>query len=303
MASTKKARKTTRRTKSTKTRTGRGTATRAARGAKSKKKAARKGVRRAMSAGARARRAAASAAEKISPAVDKVIASATEAITALRQTAASAGRAVDRGGAATRPIQRARSVLAETLHRLEPRIRPMRLLLLDVDGVLTDGGIYYAEGGEEMKRFHIQDGMGVDLLLRAGIEVGILTGRRSTVVERRGRELGMRIVKQGFYGKSAGFAEILEEENLSPEEVGYVGDDIQDLPVFKQVGFRAAPSNAVREVQAEVDYVCSRVGGDGAVREIAELILTALGKKDEIIAAAASAEAEPLPGREFSTSN
>ncbi|HXI03342.1 MAG TPA: HAD-IIIA family hydrolase, partial [Candidatus Saccharimonadales bacterium] len=210
------------------------------------------------------------------------------------------GRAVNRGGAASRPLSRARSVLAETLHRLEPKIRPLRLLLLDVDGVLTDGGIYYTESGEEMKRFHIQDGMGVDLLQRAGIQVGILTGRTSSIVERRARELGIRILKQGFYDKSAGFEEVLREENLSREEVGYMGDDVQDLTVLKKAGFSAAPLNAAPEIQLEADYVTARSGGEGAIREVAGLILTVLGRKENAIAEASEPGTSPPPGREAS---
>ncbi len=234
----------------------------------------------------------------MAPTLEKAVETATGAFAALKRTASVAARAVDRGGAATRTLQRTRSVLSETLHRLEPRIRPLRLLLLDVDGVLTDGGIYYTSDGEEMKRFHIHDGMGVDLLQRAGIQVGILTGRRSPLVERRGRELGIRIIKQGFYGKSAGLAEILREESLSPEEVGYIGDDVQDLAVMREVGFRAAPSNAAPEVQAAADYVCSRSGGSGAVREVAALILEALRKKEAVVAEISSPGAKPPAGRE-----
>ena len=249
------------------------------------------------SVGARARRLAASAAERLSPALERAVESAGEAITALKKTAVSAGRAVERSGVASRPISRARSLIAESLHRLEPKIRPLRLLLLDVDGVLTDGNLWYIDSGEEMKRFHIHDGMGVDLLQRAGIQVGVLTGRRSDVVERRCRELGMRVVKQGYYDKSAAFEEVLREEGLEAEEVGYVGDDVQDLSVLRRAGFAAAPANAVAEVQAEADYVTSRRGGQGAVRDVADLIITALGRKDEVIAAASAPGTSPPPGR------
>jgi 3-deoxy-D-manno-octulosonate 8-phosphate phosphatase (KDO 8-P phosphatase) len=245
----------------------------------------------------RARRAATMAAERLSPALERAMESAGEALSALRRTAASTGRAVDRGGVASKPIQRMRSVIAESLHRLEPKIRPLRLLLLDVDGVLTDGGIWYLESGEEMKRFDIQDGMGVDLLQRAGIQVGVLTGRRSEVVERRCRELGIGIVKQGFYDKSAGLAEILEEEGLDTIHVGYVGDDVQDLAVMGRVGFSAAPANAAHEVQVSADYVTSRTGGRGAVREVAELLLTALGRRKEVIDEASAPGTTPPAGR------
>ncbi len=209
----------------------------------------------------------------------------------------SATRAANRGGRSVRPLARAKSPSTGASRKLEPRLRPIRLLLLDVDGVLTDGGLYYTDSGEEMKRFHIHDGMGVDLLQRAGIQVGILTGRKSSLVERRARELGIRIVKQGFYDKSAGLAEVLREENLAPGEVGYVGDDVQDLAVMKEVGFRAAPSNATAEVRARADYVCTRSGGGGAVREVADLILGLLGRKEAAVAEVSSPGVKPPAGR------
>jgi len=173
----------------------------------------------------------------------------------------------------------------------------VKLLLLDVDGVMTDGGITYTEGGEESKRFHIQDGMGIDLLARAGIGSGILTGRRSPMVERRARELGMRVIKQGFYDKDAGFREVLSELGLEPSEIAYVGDDVQDLSVMRAAGFRAAPANAVAEVKAAADYVCKRAGGHGAVREVADLILSLAGKKKAAVAEASTPGVKPPPGR------
>jgi 3-deoxy-D-manno-octulosonate 8-phosphate phosphatase (KDO 8-P phosphatase) len=169
------------------------------------------------------------------------------------------------------------------------RLRSIRLLLLDVDGVLTDGGIYYTERDEEMKRFDIKDGMGIDLLKRAGIDVGILTGRKSAIVERRARELGMTVLKQGFYDKSAGFEEILTEQELTEAEIAYVGDDILDLAVMRRVAFRACPADAVDEVKAEAHYVCANSGGHGAVREVADLILKLRGLKEEAVGEAARA--------------
>jgi 3-deoxy-D-manno-octulosonate 8-phosphate phosphatase (KDO 8-P phosphatase) len=180
---------------------------------------------------------------------------------------------------------------------LAARIRGVRLLLLDVDGVLTDGGILYIEGGAEVKRFDIHDGMGMDLLMRAGVKVGILTGRTSEIVERRARELGMAVVKQGYYDKSVGLDLILAEQRLTDAEVGYVGDDVQDLSVMRRVGFRAAPANAVEEVKAVSDYVCARAGGDGAVREVIDLILATLGLKEKILREFTSPGVKPPPGR------
>jgi len=161
----------------------------------------------------------------------------------------------------------------------------IRLVLLDVDGVLTDGGITYGGGDLELKRFDIQDGMGIALAVKAGLKVGILTGRTSPMVERRARELSITVIKQGFLNKLQGWEEILREERLKPSEVAAIGDDVQDLPVLWRAGLSAAPGNAVAEVQSEVDYVCRRSGGRGAVREFIDLLLAEKGIKAEVIAA------------------
>jgi len=176
---------------------------------------------------------------------------------------------------------------------LKRRVGSLRLLLLDVDGVLTDGGIYYTERDEEIKRFDIKDGMGIDLLKRAGIEVGILTGRTSKIVERRAHELGMKVLKQGFYDKSAGFEEILKEQSLAESEIAYMGDDILDLAVMRRVAFRVCPADAVAEVRAEAHYVCEHSGGHGAVREAADLILELRGLKGSAVSAASSPGVKP----------
>lgn len=169
------------------------------------------------------------------------------------------------------------------------KVRPVKMVLLDVDGVMTDGGITYeggAEGtGAELKRFDIQDGMGITMALKAGLKVGILTGRTSPMVEHRARELSIGIIKQGFRAKLEGWRQILEESSLSGSEVAYIGDDVQDLPVLWRAGFSAAPANAVSEVKSEVDYVCQRSGGHGAVREFIDLVLLEKGIKAEVIAA------------------
>ena len=164
----------------------------------------------------------------------------------------------------------------------------IRMILLDVDGVLTDGGIIYesADAGEgaELKRFDIQDGMGVTLAIRAGLQVGILTGRSSGVVARRAQELKMSVVKQGFHDKLAGWKEVLAETGLEPRQIAYIGDDVQDLPVLWRAGISAAPANAVSDVRDQVDYVCRASGGRGAVRELIDLLLETRGIKDEVIA-------------------
>jgi 3-deoxy-D-manno-octulosonate 8-phosphate phosphatase (KDO 8-P phosphatase) len=149
------------------------------------------------------------------------------------------------------------------------------LLLLDVDGVLTDGRIIYDADGGESKAFYVCDGHGIKMLQRAGVEVGIITGRRSAVVEIRARELGITLVRQGAPDKVATWREILTEKERTPEATAYVGDDLVDIPLLRQVGFAAAVADAEAEVAA--DYVAGRRGGRGAVREITDFLLRARG--------------------------
>lgn len=167
----------------------------------------------------------------------------------------------------------------------KPLIRPdaasraakVRLLLLDVDGVLTDGGIIYDQDGRESKRFHVRDGHGIVMLRRSGIEVGIITGRTSPVVPIRAGELGISLVRQGATDKVAAWREITASMRLLPEETAYVGDDIVDVPLLREVGFAAAVADAEEYVRSAVDFVSSRPGGAGAVREIVEFVLRAAG--------------------------
>ncbi len=156
---------------------------------------------------------------------------------------------------------------------LARRLKSIKLLLLDVDGVMTDGGVYYGESGEEMKKFNTQDGYGIVQLQRRGVKIGILTGRFSRVVERRAHELGISEVYQNMENKGEAYSAIKARLEMSDGEIAYIGDDDPDLPVLKQVGFSAAPANAVSRVRNAVDYVCKRTGGNGAVREVIDLIL------------------------------
>lgn len=167
--------------------------------------------------------------------------------------------------------------------QLAGKVALVRMILLDVDGVLTDGGITYDGADQESKRFDIQDGMGISMAVKAGMQVGILTGRTSPMVERRARELSMSVVKQGFHDKIEGFNEILAERSLAAFEVAYIGDDVQDLPVLWRAGFSAAPANAVDDVKSEVDYVCARGGGHGAVREVIDLVLREKGLRAAVL--------------------
>ncbi len=154
------------------------------------------------------------------------------------------------------------------------------LLLLDVDGVLTDGGIVYDDGGREIKRFHVRDGHGIKMLQRAGVEVGIITGRNSGVTGVRAKELGISLVRQGATDKVAAWRDILSSRGVPPEASAYVGDDIVDLPLLKSVGFAAAPADAEPYVLESADFVSSRAGGQGAVREVIEFILRSAGRWD-----------------------
>ncbi|MEP0822579.1 MAG: HAD-IIIA family hydrolase [Ignavibacterium sp.] len=155
------------------------------------------------------------------------------------------------------------------------RLKPITLLLLDVDGVLTDGGIYYTESGEEMKRFHTQDGYGLVKLQKAGVAVALLTGRYSRLVERRAKELGISEVYQNVEDKAQAYAAIKTRLGLTDRQIAYVGDDEPDLQVLRQVGFSAVPADAAKVVRGEVHYVCKQKGGEGAVREVVDLILKA----------------------------
>lgn len=158
----------------------------------------------------------------------------------------------------------------------------IKLLLLDVDGVMTDGRIIYGNDGEEVKAFDVKDGHGLKLIQRAGIKVGIITGRQSRIVEKRAAELGIDIVYQGAKVKLEPFQEILEKLSLSPEEIAYVGDDVVDLPVMRKVGFAATVADAVEDVKPYADMVTTRCGGRGAVREICDFILKESGRWAEV---------------------
>ncbi len=154
----------------------------------------------------------------------------------------------------------------------------IKLLLLDVDGVMTDGRIIYDSNGGETKAFDVKDGHGLKLVQRAGIQVGIITGRQSAIVDRRAAELGIELVYQSAKDKQLPFKELLHKLALAPAEVAYVGDDIVDLPVMRQVGFAATVADAIDEVKAAAHLVTRRPGGRGAVREICDHLLKKSGR-------------------------
>jgi len=156
---------------------------------------------------------------------------------------------------------------------LTRKLRKIKFLLLDVDGVMTDGGIYYTENGDEMKKFNIHDGYGLAKLRRAGIKIGIITGRVSKIVTRRAIDIETEEVYQNLENKLEAYETIKKKYGLKDENIAYIGDDEFDLPVLNRVGFSAAPRDAMPSVKKNVHYVCSKCGGNGAVREVIELIL------------------------------
>lgn len=162
--------------------------------------------------------------------------------------------------------------------KIREKIKRIKLLILDVDGVLTDGKVIIDDEGKETKHFNVRDGHGLKMLMRYGIEIVFLTGRRSMVVERRARELGISEVHQGAKNKLSFYSEIVERRKLAGDEVGYIGDDIVDIPFMKHVGFCAAVADAAPEVLQIADYIAGRAGGEGAVREICDMILKVQGK-------------------------
>ena len=164
------------------------------------------------------------------------------------------------------------------------KIRDIRLLLLDVDGVLTDGRFGLMAGGGEIKFFSSHDGFGIRLMQKAGWAVGFLSGRKSQEVALRANELGVNIVIEGSVDKVKDFEKILSQQNLDASQVAYMGDDLPDLPVLKRVGFSAAPHNATEAIKESVDYVTKRKGGEGAVREVVELLLQSSGTWADVLA-------------------
>ena len=164
-----------------------------------------------------------------------------------------------------------------------PAFSDIELILSDVDGVLSDGGIIFNNQGIEMKKFHIRDGLGIKLWQRAGYQFGILTARTSQIVKLRAAELGINIVRQGFEDKLPAAIQIIEQLKLQPSQVCYIGDDLTDLAVIRHVGLGAAVSNAVEEVRQVADYLTTSAGGMGAVRELIEMLLKEKGRWQDLI--------------------
>lgn len=165
---------------------------------------------------------------------------------------------------------------------MNERLKDIRLLLLDVDGVMTDGGIVYDGNGLETKIFNVKDGHGIKMLQRCGIEVGIITGRTSIVVDIRAKELGIELVYQGALKKLDSYEEIKLKTGLTDNQIAYIGDDVIDVPVMRRVAFAAAPADGLHEARNAAHYVTCCGGGKGAVREVCDLIIKGRGLWGEV---------------------
>lgn len=166
---------------------------------------------------------------------------------------------------------------------MRQKARKIKLLLLDVDGVLTDGVIIIDERGVESKRFDVRDGQGITLLKRAGVEVGFVSGRSSGAVRQRAGELGIKWVFQGIQNKAETYQRIKKRAGLNDEHIAYAGDDIVDMPILRAVGLAITVPDGWPGIRPAVDYVTEAAGGRGAVREIAELILTAQNRWKDLL--------------------
>src|SRR5436190_21954947 len=163
------------------------------------------------------------------------------------------------------------------------RARRIKLLLMDCDGVLTDGRLWLTPDGDEQKTFHTRDGQGIFLFQRAGLRTGIISGRSSTAVERRAHDLKMSYVRQNAKDKIKELEEIVAEAGVTAADCAYIGDDLADIPVMRRVGFAVAVGDAAEETKHTAHYVTGRPGGQGAVREVCDLILKAQGRWEALM--------------------
>ena len=164
------------------------------------------------------------------------------------------------------------------------RAKRLKLMIFDVDGVLTDGGLRYGPEGELIKTFNVLDGHGIKLLQKSGVRTAIISARQSPIVARRATDLGINILLQGVEDKRSAFEKTISELQLAPEECGFMGDDVIDLPVMTRVGFAISVPNGHPEVRSRAHYVAQAHGGNGAVREVCDFILQAQGNYDLALA-------------------
>ncbi len=170
------------------------------------------------------------------------------------------------------------------MEQLNETARKIELVIFDVDGVLTDGSLFIGDDGQEYKAFNSKDGHGIRMLQECGVGAAILTGRQSEVVKHRTRDLGIELVMQGYRDKRPAFEALLKETGLTPEVIAYVGDDVVDLPVMKQVGLAIAVADAHPMVMEHADWVTRAAGGRGAARDVCEFLMRARGVLDEKLA-------------------
>lgn len=162
--------------------------------------------------------------------------------------------------------------------RVKATLTQVRMLAMDVDGVLTDAGMYYSETGDELKKFNTRDGMGIKMLQATGLVTAFITREKTAIVERRGRKLAVPEVHQGVEDKLTEITRVARKYGLTLAQVAFIGDDVNDLDALRAVGFSAAPADAMPIVLDAVHYVCAKKGGEGAVRELTDLLLAARGK-------------------------
>ena len=174
-------------------------------------------------------------------------------------------------------------VTADNGSGVQEKLSAVRMIAMDVDGVLTDGSVELVIGGPEVKRFNVADGLGLQLAMNAGIRVVWITGRSSELVAARAEELGIHHLYQSCPNKSVPLAELMGKFTYSSANIAYMGDDLNDLPAFSLAGVKFAPANAVSEIKAVADFVTDRSGGQGAVREMCDAILKSQGKFNDAL--------------------
>lgn len=173
---------------------------------------------------------------------------------------------------------------AKALEEAVARAAKLRLMIFDVDGVLTDGSLHFGPDGELIKVFNVLDGHGIKLLQQSGVATAIISARQSAIVERRANDLGIRHVHQGVHDKRASFEQLLTQTAIGAEACGFIGDDVIDLPILSRVGFAASVPAGHAEVRSRVHYVTQASGGRGAVREVCDFILRAQGNYEAALA-------------------
>lgn len=181
---------------------------------------------------------------------------------------------------------RAKEIMSEKFKKILPlqeNVLPIRFLILDIDGVMTDGTITYTSSGEELKSFDVKDGQGLKFWERAGYAAGVITGRSSPIVERRARELGIAFVEMGAKFKLPAFEKMIAEAGVRPEEVAMIGDDLPDYPLIIRAGLGVAVADAVEEVKEAAAMVTEKPGGRGAVREVVDFILKSQGRWEAVM--------------------